>query len=343
MIYIFSLFIFFLIYLSLINYYLKKKEIFIDKASITERHKLLLNTKNDKIPLSGFFYFVPIIFIILFNDNFITFLFCFAFFCVGAMADIKILISPKIRLFVQFLLISLYAYLNNQVLIDTRIEILNELMNFDALRILIIAFFFLVLINGYNFIDGVNNLSSISFLIVIFFLYLVSNDLSLNFYNEKIELLFMSLVVFIILNFFGKNYLGDGAIYGLSFLIGFMTINITLLDEKISPYFIANLLWYPAFENLFSIIRRSFRKKKKYLPDNDHLHQIFYKYLKKKNMIKKKFLLSSVTGIIINLYLFCSSYIGYMYYSKTDALVFILIINIVLYISFYQLLKSLSK
>ena len=60
-------------------------------------------------------------------------------------------------------------------------------------------------------------------------------------------------------------------------------------------------------------------------------------------MIKKKFLLSSVTGIIINLYLFCSSYIGYMYYSKTDALVFILIINIVLYISSYQLLKSLSK
>ena len=204
-------------------------------------------------------------------------------------------------------------------------------------------FFFLVLINGYNFIDGVNNLTSISFLIVIFFLYLVSNDLNLNFYNEKIELLFMSLVVFIILNFFGKNYLGDGAIYGLSFLIGYMAINITLLDEKVSPYFIANLLWYPAFENLFSIIRRSFRKKKNYLPDNDHLHQIFYKYLKKKNRIKKNFLLSSVTGIIINLYLFCSSYIGYMYYNKTDTLVFILIINIVLYISFYQLLKSLSK
>jgi len=343
MIYIVSLFIFFLIYLSLINYYLKKNEIFIDKASITERHKLLLNIKDDKIPLSGFFYFVPIIFVILFNDNLITFFFCFALFLVGAMADIKILISPKIRLFVQFSLISFYVYLNSQILIDTRIEILNELMNFDILRILIIVFFFLILINGYNFIDGVNNLSSINFLIVIFFLCLVSNDLHLNFYNEKIELLIISLLVFIFLNFFGKNYLGDGAIYGLSFLIGYMAINITLLDEKISPYFIANLLWYPAFENLFSIIRRSFRKKKKYLPDNDHLHQIFYKYLKKKNRIKKNFLLSSVTGIIINLYLFCSSYIAYIYYDKTDVLVFILIINIFLYIASYQLFKALSK
>ena len=63
----------------------------------------------------------------------------------------------------QFLLISLYAYLNNQILIDTRIEILNELMNFNTLRILMIAFFFLVLMNGYNFIDGVNNLSSLNF------------------------------------------------------------------------------------------------------------------------------------------------------------------------------------
>jgi UDP-N-acetylmuramyl pentapeptide phosphotransferase/UDP-N-acetylglucosamine-1-phosphate transferase len=343
MIYTILLFFFFLTYLSLINYYLKKNEIFIDRASITERHKLLLNIKDDKIPLSGFFYFVPIIFVILSNDNLITFFFCFALFLIGAMADIKILISPKIRLFAQFLLISFYAYLNSQILIDTRIEILNELMNFDILRILIIVFFFLVLINGYNFIDGVNNLSSINFLIVIFFLCLVSNDLNLNFYNVKIELLIISLLVFIFLNFFGKNYLGDGAIYGLSFLIGYMAINITLLDEKISPYFIANLLWYPAFENLFSIIRRSFRKKKKYLPDNDHLHQILYKYLKKKNRIKKKFLLSSVTGIIINLYLFCSSYIAYTYYDKTDILVFILMINIFLYIASYQLFKIFSK
>ena len=76
------MFIFFLIYLSLINYYLKKNEIFIDKASIIESHKLLLNTKDDKIPLSGFFYFVPIIFIILFNDNFLRAIFTDISLCI---------------------------------------------------------------------------------------------------------------------------------------------------------------------------------------------------------------------------------------------------------------------
>ena len=55
-----------------------------------------------------------------------------------------------------------------------------------------------------------------------------------------------------------------------------------MLNEKISPYFIANLLLYPAFENLFSIIRRVSLNKKNYLADNNHLHQLLFKYLKKK-------------------------------------------------------------
>ena len=341
--YIIFLFTIFFAYLFLINFYLKKNEIFLDTASVSENHKLLLNKKGDKIPLSGFFYFIPVVFLILFNDNFITLLLCLTLFAVGVLSDIKILTSPKIRLLVQFILLFVYVYINDQIIIDTRIIILNELMNFDLLRVLIITFFFLVLINGYNFIDGVNNLSSINFLIVIFFLCLLSNDLNLNFYNNKIELLIISLVVFICLNFFGKNYLGDGAVYGLSFLIGYMAINISLLDDKISPYFIANLLWYPAFENLFSIIRRSFYKKKNYLPDNAHLHQMLYKFLKNKNLTKKNFLLSSSTGILINLYLFSTSYIGYIYYSQTKTLICLLVINISVYITFYQLLKTRLK
>ena len=337
------LFVIFFIYLVLINFYLKKYELFIDNASLVENHKLLLNKKGDKIPLSGFFYFIPIVCVVLYSKDLSTLILCLTLFAIGAMADIKVLTSPKIRLLVLFISLFFYVYLNDQIIIDTRIIILNELMNFDLLRVLIITFFFLVLINGYNFIDGVNNLSSINFLIVIFFLCLLSSDLNLNFYNNKIELLIISLVVFICLNFFGKNYLGDGAVYGLSFLIGYMAINISLLDDKISPYFIANLLWYPAFENLFSIIRRSFYKKKNYLPDNVHLHQMLYKFLKNKNLTKKNFLLSSSTGILINLYLFSTSYIGYIYYSQTKTLICLLVINISVYITFYQLLKTRLK
>ena len=50
--YIIFLFTIFFAYLFLINFYLKKNEIFLDKASVSENHKLLLNKKGDKIPYS---------------------------------------------------------------------------------------------------------------------------------------------------------------------------------------------------------------------------------------------------------------------------------------------------
>ena len=330
-------------YLYLINFFSKKYDVFIDKPSQLEKHKLLLTQKNDQTPLSGFFYFIPFVFIILIEADLLTFTVCIAFFILGFLSDIKVAKSPKLRLLIQFILLTIYLYFNSQIIIDTRIDILSDLMNNNIFRIFITSFFFLVLINGYNFIDGVNNLSSLNFLIVIFFLCLVSNDLKIEFYNSKIELLIMSLIVFVLFNFFGKNYLGDGAVYGLSFLIGYMALNISLLDIKISPYFIANLLWYPAFENLFSIIRRSFYKKKNYLPDNYHLHQMIYKYLKDKNFIKKNFLLSSLSGILINSYLFIISVIAFNFYSHSDTQITLLFINMFFYIFVYRFLIRYSK
>ena len=54
-------------------------------------------------------------------------------------------------------------------------------MNSEIFRVLITSFFIVVLINGYNFID-VNNLCSVNFLIVSFFLYFLAVDQSiLNF------------------------------------------------------------------------------------------------------------------------------------------------------------------
>ena len=50
----------------------------------------------------------------------------------------------------------------------------------------------------------------------------------------------------------------------------------------ISPYFIALLLWYPAFENLFSIIRKRIVKKDPLKPDNLHFHQLLFNFFETK-------------------------------------------------------------
>ena len=56
--------------------------------------------------------------------------------------------------------------------------------------------------------------------------------------------------------------LGDGGVYGLACLIGIIAVYLSNKSDAVSPYFIANLFWYPAFENLFSIIRRIISNKK---------------------------------------------------------------------------------
>ena len=42
-----------------------------------------------------------------------------------------------------------------------------------------------------------------------------------------------------------------------------------------------NLLWYPAYENLFSIIRKINNKNSAFNPDNHHLHHLILIHLKK--------------------------------------------------------------
>ena len=137
-------------------------------------------------------------------------------------------------------------------------------MNNEIFRILITSFFIVVLINGFNFIDGVNNLCSLNFLIILIFLYLLAVDLSILNYDNLLNIIISSLFIFIFFNFFGKNFLGDGGVYGISFFLSIIIINISLHSEQISPYFIANLIWYPALDNLFSIFRRTIYKKKNY-------------------------------------------------------------------------------
>jgi UDP-N-acetylmuramyl pentapeptide phosphotransferase/UDP-N-acetylglucosamine-1-phosphate transferase len=203
----------------------------------------------------------------------------------------------------------------------------------------------MVLINGFNLIDGTNCLCSFNFLIVSFFLYLLIKNSNTSFIYGELDIFILILAssIFLIFNFFGKNFLGDGAAYGLGFLFGYFLLKISMMNNNISPYFIANLLWYPAFENLFSIVRRNFSKSNNYLPDNNHLHQMIFKFFKKKKIFKKNFLLSSIVGISINSILFLNYFIGYNYFNNSKIQIMLISSSIFLYlISYYLFNKKLG-
>ena len=335
-----TFFISFLFLLSL-NKLFKKFNFNIDKTSIYEEHKLLLQFNNN-VPLSGSFYFLTIIIIIeyFYSLNFIYI--CLCFFIIGILSDIKVTHSPKLRLLLQSFSLIIFLYFNKDFIIDLRVDYLNSILESEIFRIIFISFFFLVLINGYNFIDGVNSLCSLNFLIVFYFFLLVAKDINYLQLEKLIFVLILCLTIFVIFNFYGKTFLGDGGVYGLACLIGIIAVYLSNKSDTVSPYFIANLFWYPAFENLFSIIRRIISNKKNYLADNLHLHQLLFIYLKKKNNINKKYLLSSLSGLIINTYLLIFFVIGFQDYSDTKLQIYLILTNTFFYLLIYHYLKKFN-
>jgi hypothetical protein len=88
-------------------------------------------------------------------------------------------------------------------------------------------------------------------------------------------------------------------------------------------------------------IRKILSKRNPSEPDNFHLHHLLFLFLKKKLGNKK--IINSLTGIIINLYNFLIFFISSQFYSKTNFLFILIIINILIYTFCYIFLYRKNK
>ena len=224
-----------------------------------------------------------------------------------------------------------------------RIEFFDDLLKNDYFKIFFSTFCILVLINGTNFIDGLNTLVLGYYILVLYFINLVLGDFAyISFYAGSFSILFFVLILLFFINFFELLYLGDGGSYLLGIFFGVLLIDIYNNNNAISPYYIMNLLWYPAYENLFSIIRKILTKYSAFKPDNLHLHQLIY--LNLKNLLDKKFTNSKIantfSGLLINLFNLFIFYLATINYTNTKYQLFITIFLLTIYNILYMLLKK---
>jgi UDP-N-acetylmuramyl pentapeptide phosphotransferase/UDP-N-acetylglucosamine-1-phosphate transferase len=333
MIYLFIFFIYFF------NEIFLKKKIFIDKIEFS-KHKSFINTK--KVPTTGGLYVLIFLSLFYVDINFMNLLFLMLIYLTGLSSDRLKNFSPKIRLLLQILITFLFIINSNTFILDTRIDSLNYLFNnYKYTSIFFTIFCFIILINGTNFIDG-TNLNTIGYYIIIYSaVYYLSKkfNLALNFdFNLKIILFLCTLYV---LNYLNKIQLGDSGSYLLSFFSAFYLIHFVNNNSYVSPYFIILILWYPCFENLFSILRKIYQKKKISAPDNFHLHHCLYKFLKNKNFRN----LNNLSGFIINLTNLIFISFGTLFLNSTKNLVLLLLVYVLIYIFSYNYLirKNLRK
>ena len=120
----------------------------------------------------------------------------------------------------------------------------------------------------------------------------------------------------------------------ISFLTGYFLIKIYNYNYNVSPFFIALLLWYPCFENLFSIIRKFNFNSSPLKPDNMHLHQLIFIYIKKK--LKYNVLLTNnLSSVIINFVNLIFILIGSLNSNNTVLQIFLILLMTVIYIKTY--------
>ena len=131
--------------------------------------------------------------------------------------------------------------------------------------------------------------------------------------------------------------MGDSGAYSLSLFTGIYLINFSNETFFISPYLIVLLLWYPCFELLFSIIRRSLKARKTYKPDNFHIHQLIYSFVKIKFNFKNNLIVHFLTSLTINLYNLLIFLAGFNNKYDSKVIIYLIIFNFNIFISFYKI------
>ena len=137
-------------------------------------------------------------------------------------------------------------------------------------------------------------------------------------------------------------YLGDSGSYLVGFIFGVLLIELNNYNYFLSPYFVALLLWYPAFENLFSLIRRISKKKNISSPDNRHLHQLVFLFFKSKNVIDMN-ILNSFSSLLIIIFCVPGFIFANLFPLQSSYLLIVLTLNVVFYLFIYLFLAKNLK
>lgn len=207
-------------------------------------------------------------------------------FFLGLKDDLTVL-SPR-KKFVGQLLAALLVI----VFTDNRIISFSNILDIQTLpywvSICFTLFVYILIINAYNLIDGVDGLAGTVALGasgILLFIFVNSENYSL----ATLAIAVMgSLIAFLRLNFSKKNklFMGDTGSMIIGFLIAFFVvsfINNAQIDEssvihKTSPAIALAILFYPLIDTLRVVLIRVFKlKANPFRPDRNHIHHLFLK------------------------------------------------------------------
>ena len=147
----------------------------------------------------------------------------------------------------------------------------NLLFTLPVLYLVVIAIFFIGVINAYNFMDGINGITGLYSLAVILPLYLTESN------NKLQSLEIFSIIGLMVFNFFNTRkkarcFSGDVGSISLAILIVFLLI---MRIQETNQFAYIGLLLVYGIDTVYTILQRLYQRENIFKPHRKHLFQYF--------------------------------------------------------------------
>ena len=315
---------------------------YLRKKGIESNYSALQKIHNGEVPRVGGLLFMSSFFIthIFIDVNYLSLIlplsigsliiFIFSFY-----EDLKQSLSPVFRLLVLFL--GSLIFISFTKLPDINITLLNFANDQSFIKAILFILSLMLLMNGFNFIDGLNGLSSFNFfsilLSVIYIGYFYNDDVLVNI---TLSIFIISIIIFSFNFPFGKIFLGDSGSYIYALFSGALIIFLFERNSQLPTLLAMVILAYPITEMIFSILRKLFNKYSPLKPDLKHLHHLVFK--KTNGSLKTRNNLASLLMLPFCFTPFLITYLSLNYY--LDKNFYKYLIYVLFYVTTYMTLNK---
>tara|TARA_Y100000768_G_C23985949_1_gene688829 strand:- start:3476 stop:4483 length:1008 start_codon:yes stop_codon:yes gene_type:complete len=299
--------------------------IFFQKRLLIKNYDAIQKIHEGNIPrIGGLMFLINLIILFYINNlNFIVpllsgifFIFVFSFY-----EDIKQNLSPLFRLVI--LSVGSLFFLIFTELPNIQISFLNIANEYYFFSIILFMLSLMLLMNGFNFIDGLNGLSSFNFFSILLSAYYIANFYDDLLLTNLISIIFISSLIVFFFNFpLGKVFLGDSGSYIYALISGAIIIYLFDRHEELPTMFSMVILAYPITEMLFSIFRKTIKGFSPLKPDKRHLHHLIFNRITGSKLFRNN--LASLTMLPICFLPFLLSYLSINYYLHNNFIKFLI-------------------
>ena len=227
-------------------------------------------------------------------------------FLAGFQEDITKSVAPHIRLLATVISAALaWAFVG--VRIDhTAIALLDWFLAWPVLGFLFTSLAVASVAHGFNLIDGFNGLCGFTGLAVCGIFAFMAQGTGDELVLAMSLVAFSALLGFLVFNWpFGRLFLGDGGAYLLGFWLACAGVLLAARNPvSISPFAVLLVLAFPAFEVLFSALRRlRTGRRAATSADHGHLHHLIYTKFLRRHLPNSLYTQSTVVLVYAPLWL----------------------------------------